>query len=54
MGRNAIGNRTSVESGIGNRDSVNRDSMASLGSESGGGGGGERQGVQLIDKPMDD
>ena len=51
MGRNAIGNRTSVESGIGNRDSVNRDSMASLGSE---GGGGERQGVQLIDKPMDD
>ena len=53
MGRNAIGNRTSVESGIGNRDSVNRDSMASLGSE-GGGGGGERQGVQLIDKPMDD
>lgn len=53
MGRNAIGNRTSVESGIGNRDSVNRDSMASLGSESGG-GGGERQGVQLTDKPMDD
>lgn len=52
MGRNAIGNRTSVESGIGNRDSVNRDSMASLGEE--GGGGGERHGVQLIDKPMDD
>ena len=49
MGRNAIGIRTSVESGIGNRDSINRDSMASLGSE-----GGERQGVQLTDKPMDD
>ena len=51
MGRNAIGNRTSVESGIGNRDSVNRDSMASLGED---GGGGERYGVQLTDKPMDD
>lgn len=51
MGRNAIGSRTSVEAGAGNRDSVHRDSMASLGEE---GGGGERQGVQLIDKPMDD
>ena len=44
MGRNVIGNRSSVESGMGNRDS-----MASLGSE-----GGERHGVQLSDKPMDD
>lgn len=44
MGRNAVGSRSSVDSGMGNRDS-----MASLGSE-----GGERHGVQLSDKPMDD
>lgn len=44
MGRNAVGSRSSADSGMGNRDS-----MASLGSE-----GGERHGVQLSDKPMDD